>query len=455
MHELFDYLNLVSTNETIEEEIMISTSPSLELKYTLEYTLNSTNTEYSQIPTSIFNNEKLLIYADSSIKKNKEEFLEVFKSGFDIDVRIIFNQELNTNDPVISFFNAKSLNIFLSKFLKLNITQLENLKYKININIHNAPSKIKLKDSSLFILNINNQEELDSETKEFITRFKNKKVITALIPDILNIEEFDNGDIFPIKDTIKSILELLSNSPEQKNYYFIGKYELNLTYNKNLSSTNSINIFHQLKETFNYIYSDNRAADQKLTFYKKVICEFYKKDTSIELNDLTDDNFFQEVLKETIYIYDAYEDGEISIFLKEKKEIIKEYLSISKEILQTTNDYRDTLIKNVIAVIAIFMGNYILKIPTSNNIIYGMIIIYLLILILLTSIQDTLQVSNFNQRKKIIIKHFNFVNNESIVLHKESANMLEKELRLLKFLIGFSILVYSVFLIMFLVLMID
>lgn len=460
MYSLFSYLDKVKSIKNVSETVIVEAS---ECKYTFEYNLSGKDKSLLQIPEDFFYAQNVKIDIESSEKKNTNDFLSPFLED-DLDeltVSIIFNYEIIDGSWNLFFYDEKSFIEFLKSFLSFNHSILLDLKTKIliytfkKINFDIKSTILNVKE--LLSNEVSNPIPLEDNTINFIKNTIHKEMMIGSIPGAIISNKDIQDRVYSYKSTITSYLNLLSNTNNSNHYHFYGKKLVEITLDNTISLKKAKNICEDLMETIDFIFKDLKTADQKLTFYRKVFTEYNITKENLVISDDIPQDFFKEILTQTQYIYDTYIDGEISAYIKEKKDIVKEYLSISKEIIQTTNDFKNNIIKNLITIFALFITNFLLKLNelSSTKIFFVAIFIFLIILILITLFHDREQLDNYYNRVKTLQSYFKFISKESKDLQQDTEILLRRELGVLKFITYFQLFVYCVFLLICLVTIIS
>lgn len=447
MNRLFKYFDLIKTKREITETV---SAASLELKYTLEFWMTGEEKLLLEIPKSLFEEKSIEVYVNSVPKNSYNEFVAPFKDDIldELKVTIIINYKSKNDKWEITLYDYNSLIKMLKEFLNSPISYIYGLKDKISIQIYKEYEFIY--ESTIFnISNINTNiknKEIDLNTINFLNNTINKNLILGSLPGVITCDDNIHQLIFPYVNSIKSYLNILANSNNNTHYHFFGKQILEIHLDSNITPNISKNINQDLSNSIKYIYSDLKNSDQKLTFYRKVFTEFNKSSNNLILDSNLDSNFFREILAQTQYVYDSYEDGEISTYIKEKKEIVKEYLSISKEIIQSSNNLKNNLLKNLITISALFITNFLLKANEleSTKTIFVAMLLFLFILIILSIFHDLEQLSNFKNRIQTLQTYFKFISKESKFLQTDTEYLLKRELGTLKFMTISPLIIYIV-----------
>lgn len=443
MDSFYKYLQIVNSTTEIHQTVSIT---SQSIMYTIEFSFTGNDKELLEIPNELFDNSSIKIYANSSPKGNHESFIEPFIEDRldEIKVTIVFNFQHVNGSLCVELYNDKSLELFLKELLNYELTFLRDLKEKIYIKTYTPINEII--NSSIFSLNSKNNIELEESTINYINNTKNRNLIIGSIPDVITSNGVLHHSVFPYTKSINNYLSILANSNNNSHYHFFGKQIIEIQLDEGISVENARDINRYLSDSVVYIYGDLKNSDQKLTFYRKTFTEFCKSNTKLTINSNLDSSFFLDILSHTKYVYDSYEDGEISAYIKEKKEIVKEYLSISKEIIQASSNLKNNLLKNIITILVLFTTNILLKINTVNStkLIFAAILLFLIVLILLSIFHDIAQYTNFKNRIDTLKSYFKFISKESKELQTDTEHLLNNELSTMKFMTYSPLVIYII-----------
>lgn len=447
------FFKFISKLEEHDEDLNISLSarlPSLELSTSFNFKVLSVEFFTENLIEDFFSNENLTFYIESRTISSKTEFLEVILEDTDhkYDASIILNQKLlnEVEKPVLHFYNDQSINDFFKLLsTKYRLGHLEKLKHKIDLRCETT--MINNFSSTLMTLNSDNKEGINETTKNFFSLFHNKDVSALVIPgsvpssDMINIEQ---------KHILLGQLEQLANNKSGSSYRFIGKNTLTFSSSQMPDEENQKSMVKQLEATLSYLFEASKSVDQKLTFYRKILIDKLSKDTTFFIKDL-DQDFFENSLHEANVIFDAFQDGEVSVFIKEKKEIIKEYMSISKEILSSIDQLKSNLQRNIITLMVLFISNFALKSKGITQIedfrmILLVAIAFLIIIIILHFLNDRSILKNITNKRAVFNEHFKFLSSKSKSVKSAIETTITDESKTLKRLLDFSITLFLIFL---------
>lgn len=434
-------------------------NPSLELSTNFDFKVSNSDFFEGNLTDEFFNNEHLKFYINSLAISSKTDFLNKLKEDPDdiYDTSIIFTQDFlnNTDEPVLYFYNDKSINDFFTllstRYLLKNFEEIEN-----KIDLRCETSTITNFESSLMTLNSNRVRVINENTKSFFELFHNKDVPVLVIPGSI-----PSSDVLKLKfnNILQGQLDQLANNSSGSSYRFIGKNTLTFDTASMPDNKDQKILVQQLEETLTYVFENPKSVDQKLTFYRKVLIDKLSKDTTIKLQDL-DEEFLEESLHETNVIFDAFQDGEISVFIKEKKEIIKEYMSISQEVLRSVNHLKNNLQRSLIALMVLFVSNFALKskgITDIND--FRMIliaaIVFVIIIIILHFINDRPIKGNITNKRRVFNEHFKFLSSKSKSVKNAIETTIDDEVKILNRILCFSVTLYFIFLLFLLFLLSD
>lgn len=416
-----------------------------ELVTSFSFQINKEYDFHKNVPSSFFGSNDVKLYIESVEIISPEELVARSHEAseyYPYEISIIFNQKvISERFTEFFFYNEESLLESLKVMSKsFSIRDIQNIKGKINLV---CTDYIIPFESSIFTLNSQKKDLLEDFTVDFISSLPNTDVSLFIIPNSLDFSLIKNVDL---NFVLQGQLEQLANNQSNNLYRFIGKSNLVIDMNNTLPVSSQQEIYKILQETLIYMFESVKSSDQKLTFYRKCILDGISKDTTYKLVD-TSASFFKNTLHETEIIYDSYQDGEISIFLKEKKEIIKEYMSISQETMRNVNVLKSNMLRNLITLIVLFISNIALKskgvtdINDSRIILYSALI-FIIIIISVFFINDKPIKSNIDERLAIFKLHFNFISSHTADLKTAVETAIKKEVKVLNNLLTFSITLY-------------
>lgn len=439
---MLEYINQHAHN--IKETIIFSNTHTI--KSILEFDISSGDLRQHPIPVNFFSCASELFFDDTQIL-NLSDFQNSLSFHPDMDDIINFQctREFSFDEEIL-LYSTEGLLQLIQKFLELNIDSLSDIKNKLILKTFITDSQhfLNHSKSSLFLINSSLNDNLfNKETLNFIEKYNNTNAIIGLIPDSLDEDSLKEISLLPF---IKSLLSFISNERKKNKFYFKGKFNLTINAIKYNDKEKIFCHFKSLKLIFEYLNSSPATKDQRKTFIRKTICDKLTKDEEISLNDLPPE-FFDKIYKDASFLFDTFHDNEVSIFLKEKKEVLKEYLALSKDINTNINNNINDLIKGLITILTFLITNVILfskSVVSTNTFIIVMFSCSILIIFFLV-IHVTIKYSEIeiiNEKQKLFRKHFSFLPSKSDSIKEDLENMIDQEILRFDNILGYITIIY-------------
>lgn len=445
MNEIFNYFQ--KHNITPNEKIVFQSSSPLSYKHIIEFELEKNTVITNSLHESFFENE---LYCNDSTIKNTKELQEYIQMDLDnnnykfiLIIIVSFSNDLNT----FQFYNVNGLQSFLSEFSKIKIEKIKELKTKINLKTYTNGSKYSNShhESLLFDFTYSSTPMSDT-TLSFIENFSKTKAFIGLIPGYLDQQSMRE---MPLMNLIKSILGLFSNDQTPKKFYFKSKYNLTINCEKEYDYDQMNNHFKELHNILMYIYQNSSTVDQKKTFLRKVVCDPLTQDETKEISNFPRD-YFKEVYRDTQFLFETYENDEVSVFLKEKKDILKEYVGISKDIISNINSIKLVLSKNLITIFSVVFINFAFKFFTDsgvntneiNHFLRYLVITYMALVLFLFLINDLPIFFVLKSRVQAFENQFTFLSSKADTIKEDLKKLSYKEICIYALLLLFTFIVY-------------
>lgn len=281
---------------------------------------------------------------------------------------LIFSQkyELPFKDGIEFYLLDKQdyTELFDEVIENLKISDFSRLTNKICI----INSKISDDKSSIFNFSIDSRTcKLSSTTKNMLN---NPRLFNR---SIMAIPRFINNIQINLDSKKKYFLECISIL-----FDFRDDKELQI-YKKNLKRISieemSVNFFSSYKaicSIIEFIFEEEKYVLEKLSITKNIIYEVLVEDN---------DNFTEEkwdlIFKELNNQYSLFVDEKVTIFIKEKKEIIKEQFNLSNQIINQIIEIKKSLVTNLMTIIGIFLSKFFIDSLNKNDIFFSKFAIYL------------------------------------------------------------------------------
>ncbi|OTN76711.1 hypothetical protein A5886_001790 [Enterococcus sp. 8G7_MSG3316] len=112
-----------------------------------------------------------------------------------------------------------------------------------------------------------------------------------------------------------------------------------------------------------FIFGEPSNYREKLRILRNLLYEGIDE----ENNNIYDQDFWNKLLILSINEYNIYVDEKVTKFISEKKEIIKEQFSMSKEISNQIAETKKSLMNNIVSIIGIFLSKFIFDAISRND----------------------------------------------------------------------------------------
>ena len=432
--------SLIKENINVNTEIIYD---SYQIKTSFIISINKNQFHNTLMEFELFTDKNLSVFVESKIPKDNKHYNDIIAEELDRKGKINilfshsqeFNLKANNSEEIIIYLYNKPVYIQFIKLIasKFSIKDLSSLKYKINIICNKI---FEVEETELFVFNKTNQL-ISSETLIYIESLRNREASIFTIPNTLPKEMSEEV----LKLIIPDILSQLSTNHSNNEYRFIGKRVITFNTENIKQLENSFSIFSNLNETIKFIYEDTKTTDQKLTFYRKTLIDGHLKDEIYDISKL-DIIFFDKLYKDAENVYDAFQDDAVSTFIKEKKEIIKEYMSVSKDIISAIDGLKNSLLRNLITLLALIITNIALKSRgiaelSDYIIIYIVSTVFMGVLLFIHIANDLSSKSTIERRLNIFDEHFKFISSSSKELKESIKQTIHTEIKKYDLLLTF------------------
>lgn len=448
MKDIFEFIKMNSSK--IEERFQNITPLKSNIKYILEFEIQKKNFVLNSIKKALEDDTIVIYFDDINIDDVAKATKELALINNDSLVKISVLKEYNIITDEIFLYSHESIEKFVQNTIEFKISNIKDIQNKI-IVIPYIFKIDKVFESTIFLIKENETIsennsliKLDTRTKQFIRKFKDSTASIILIPNIVNEKIIQALKLFPV---IKSMLSILSS--EKKSNKFIFKSSFNYTIiaedSKNYSTKEKYEHFIILRDIFQYIFSNNSTSEQKLIFFRKALCETSKQNIEVQLNTISADQF-KQIYSDTKFLFETFEDGEVSAFLKEKKEVLKEYLSISKDISKDIDTLQNSLMVNVLTILGLVITHTLLKVRLNMSIHQNILILICILSLLLISwflisFRTAKRIDSINSTLEIVNSHFSFLSTKSDGLKKDMNKIIHTDLNTLNNFLWSSIII--------------
>lgn len=442
---MFDYINNHAKN--IQESIFFPNKTKRSFEYVIEFNICVGDLRKNPIHPDTFDFFRELQINDTKIS-SITELDKNLKFYEEEDTQLSFHclKSFNFENEII-LFSTQGLEKIILELLSLKVNVIKNIKNKLILKTFIADSKHFSTNIKSSILSINSTDsiiKIDEKATTFINQYSNTNAVIGLIPNVLDEKSLKHISLMPL---IKSLLSFIANESKVNSFHFKGKFNLTISSKNSYDDPEKmLKQFKSLKILFEYFNSNVATKDQKKTFIRKTICDKLTKDEKISLNDLSLD-FFDVIYKDASFLFDTFRDNEVSIFLKEKKEVLKEYLALSKDINNNINNSVNDLIKSLITILTFLITNVILfskSVVSINTFIIVMFSCSILIIFFLV-IHVTIKYSEIeiiNEKQKLFSKHFSFLPSKSESIKEDLENMVVQEILRFDNILGYITIIY-------------
>lgn len=296
-------------------------------------------------------------------KHLNERITEIKKDyEYDEEVRLKIRKVQNLDlplegNPVIEYClenNFAELIIQLTDYI--DISDLQYLENKIRII---GPIKQNI-NSSIFSFSRENNK-IDSEYINFIQTQRAYHKSISYIPSIVSMSGLITSEI--LKKCMINALTNIFDNRNQTSFLIIKQAVKELNIN---SLTGNFGSCYEFISRINmFIFSESSSYREKLRIVRNKIYDCIDEE---EFNNCNyDERFWEKLLKISISEYDLYVDEKVTKFIAEKKEIIKEQFSMSKEISNQISETKKSLMNNIVSVIGIFLSKFIFEAISRND----------------------------------------------------------------------------------------
>lgn len=307
------------------------------------------------------NNDNLNESLDSYRKRYEEDNLEAKR----VDLNLTFTQKLSLPIEVSSSIFIINLNSKIMKKLtnEFLIKDFVNLKEKVNIYSLND----EIFSSSLFCFN--NSDLLENQNIEHENLIINNsfaQIKIQSIPDVFDFTVLDD-----LKTLSTELLSIFCSKRINSELHFSRKKD-RIIDESNLSEDFGL-CYKELSNIVGYVFYDKKSIDEKMSITRNLIYESISEGTQ----NIIQPDFWVILSDELKLEYDLYVNDEVSKFLTEKKEIIKEQFNLSNQINNQINNVKKSLISNVVYIIGIFLSKFVIDGLNKGSINYAPFAIYI------------------------------------------------------------------------------
>lgn len=452
MKSIFKYLN-DNKVDVLSEKINFngSTKEDIDFKYLIDFKIDYKLILDLNFPEVFFSHS--FFGNNQTLKSNSDlqNLLVPYDEPDFIEFNLIIKQKLNDAINHLFFYSNIGVEKFIIEFSKIKSNKLPAFSEKINLEtyITNGNWPLNHSHSSIFQINQTEDSSLTSKTLSYLETLKKKELVIGLLPKFIHEDHFN---LIPLLPLVKSLLSTIANDTNKNCFYFKGRYNLKVDIDKEYNDETMINHFKGLNNLYYYIYTNDVSADQKKTFVRKAICNNLSKDDEQNISEFGP-TYFDDIFKDANYLFETFENGEVSVFLKEKKEILKEYMSLSKDILTNINDSKNNLHKSFRTLVTILLVNFGLRLlPRFNSdnsdfeivskIFFLIAIFYIVFALTIFFFSDYPLYKLVKEKRVTFEKQFKFVSSKTDELKNDYKELIIKDLTNYKNLLCLILTIY-------------
>ncbi len=236
---------------------------------------------------------------------------------------------------------------------------------------------------------------------------------------------------YPFEDKVSryvsslKMFELFADKKEQNKLSFIKKGVFLIDENS-IQDSFGLN-YTKLSELISFIYSDGKSVLIKLNVVKNLIYDYLSQSKDVNGMDI---DFWQEVLEESKLEYKLYISDEITNFINDKKDVLKEQFELSYQIANKATQMRKNVTSNVVYILGIFLSNFLVESLKNNETTFNQLAFWLS-LILSTFILISFYVNGEKNNHRSYVSKIKLINEHYPKLYIIKENIvqdLEKEI---------------------------
>lgn len=287
-----------------------------------------------------------------------EEFKEIFGNGdnylkVEESVTVIVTikkKYLNKNEKFENFYFFSSYSHFKEKFGNVYKSfEWQNNSKKVYVFCFCMDKKIEYLNDFIHVLPFNkfssiNEEEIQFEALKKFNVFKEhneNKTITSIFNYPLTwIDSKGKSPLFFLNHSLNLFFESISNDISDTNRVLIKGYK-NIYFEKDLmedfDEENQEGVIFTFK-LINFLIDEDKFYD-KLLIIRNNITLYLNTNSSIK--DYLDK--IKEIYKTVSHNFDLYIQNEVKVFLEQKNALLHEFISVSKQLGDITNDLSNQL----------------------------------------------------------------------------------------------------------------
>lgn len=296
----------------------------------------------------------------TKFEERKNYYREKYDDDEKVNFKLSFKQSISLPLPnkvkIVCYFDSEIINLIEELVDILYVSDLQNINEKINITgITNENY-----ESSIFELSEKkSSKKIEDYILSYISLYEFHEKRISAIPNLM-------GSHDKISEEMQRtcILDVLSNLFDNK------VEESLLVFKQSIKKLNLSDLpkepfeyYSQISDVVNFVFNDSTRYREKLVIVKNILYDSIDEENVVVSNL----SFWNDLLNESSNEYELFVDGKVNKFISEKKEIIKEQFSMSKEINNQISDSKKSLMNNLLSIIGIFLSKFFIDAISNNN----------------------------------------------------------------------------------------
>lgn len=388
---------------------------------------------------------------DESYYVKKVDKLETVETEDSERIKISITSVQNFDIPLqnkieIQLFLLEELEDLVVRLAnELVIKDIKNSAYKITILSKDLDREEVFNSEVFNITTFSTEEQLSGEIFRFVNNASLEEEKLNIIPHCLT-EKFSikSRKSFAINQ-LNKIFEENKNGKlliHRKGLKCLDTNEFKFSFGECYDEISRLNLF---------VGSDERYYTEKLHIMRKNLF-----DTLDAKEEYLNAYFWEKILDLTKNDFCLFIDDAVANFLSEKKDIIKEQYTLSKELTNQITTLTKSLTTNLIFLITVFVSKFFIDGLSKHSSTIGSISLYLglavsiiyLLLFLLSG--DRKLHTSFEKKLKLMVNEFPklYLTKDNLLVKLEN-NITTPELNRLKRIENFSLIMYSIIIIFF------
>lgn len=345
--------NYIQINEVLESKIYVSELDNI-VKFSQSFLSDQKYIELFLIKTDTASKISDLKTLKKIVAEIKEQY------DFDEDVSFKINKiqrislPLNKTTTIEYCLETNFKELILQLIDNLRVSDLRCLENKIRISGSFIPNVI----SSIFSFRLET-EKIDYELSNFIQIQSKYDRNISSVPFLIDSTDFLSSNL-----SRRIMIDALSNLFDNKNGTSLLIIKQSVKVIEIDKLTGDFERCYEIISRINeFIFGEPSNYREKLRILRNLLYEGIDE----ENNNIYDQDFWNKLLILSINEYNIYVDEKVTKFISEKKEIIKEQFSMSKEISNQIAETKKSLMNNIVSIIGIFLSKFIFDAISRND----------------------------------------------------------------------------------------